>query len=57
MTQLAYNQAQAAKLLGVGVNTFKANVRPYIACVWIGNSRRYTHAELSKWLDRESRSL
>lgn len=51
--KLLVNQAEAAAMLGMSVNTFKANVRPYIGRVE-AQGMRFPVSELQKWIDRET---
>jgi hypothetical protein len=51
--RLLVNQAEAAAMLGMSVNTFKRQVRPYIGRVE-ANGMRFPVTELQKWIDRET---
>jgi len=49
--KLALNQAEAAEALGMGVNTFKRQVRPYVRRVEYGRRMMFPVTELQRWLD------
>lgn len=51
--RLLVNQREAAQMLGMSVNTFKTNVRPYIRRVE-ANGMRFPVTELTKWVDSRS---
>lgn len=53
MTKLLVNQAEAAVMLGMSVNTFKANVRPYIKRVEC-QGMRFPVSELEAWIARNA---
>lgn len=48
--RLLVNQAEAAAMLGMSVNTFKQHVRPYIRRVEASGAR-YPVSELQRWID------
>lgn len=54
---LALNQKDAAAALGISVNTFKKQVRPYVRSVTIGRTLLFPQKDLEQWLDRQARSL
>lgn len=55
--KLALNQAEAAEALGMGVNTFKRQVRPFIRHVAYGRRMLFPVSELEAWLDKKARGL
>ena len=48
---LAVRRDQAAAALNMGVDTFDRDVRPEVACVYVGSERRWAVIELQRWLD------
>lgn len=53
--RLLVNQAEAAAMLGMSVNTFKRQVRPYIRRVEV-QGMRFPVSELTKWVDSRAES-
>lgn len=52
--QLAYKQADAAKMLGVSVSTFQRQIRPQLPQpVFLGGRLLFKHVDLQRWLDRQ----
>ncbi len=50
----ALNQQDAAAYLGVCVNTFKVQVRPYVKRAELGRRMLFPVAELDRWLDEQA---
>ena len=48
---LAYQRAQAAAACGVSGKSFDEHIRPHLRCVYIGDIRLWSVAELQHWLD------
>lgn len=49
--RLALNQREAAAALGMSVNTFKEQVRPFIRSFAVGSAARYPVKDLESWVD------
>jgi hypothetical protein len=52
--QVAVRPEVAAALLDVSDSTFARYVRPHLRQLWIGDSPRFTIAELSRWSEENS---
>lgn len=52
--KLTVNQGEAARLLSISVNHFKAHVRPDLPAVYIGGKRVWRVRDLESWLDRQT---
>jgi hypothetical protein len=48
---LAYQRTQAATALGVSADHFDKYVRPHLKCVYVGDVKLWSAAELQRWLD------
>lgn len=52
MTQLAYSQKDAARMLGVSVSHFQRHVRPELPIpVVVGGRLLFKHRDLERWLE------
>jgi hypothetical protein len=48
--RLAYSKVEAAKSLGLSVDSFERHVQPDLAVVYVGRRRLFPVRELERWL-------
>lgn len=53
---LAYRLDDAARALGVSVDTFERHVKPHVRCVKLGSVRLYPVSSLQAFLDENATS-
>ena len=49
--QLLLTRQEAARKLGMSLNSFKRYVQPHLPCVYVGQLRQYRPVDLQKWID------
>lgn len=57
MTRLLLNQKESAQAMGICVNTFKKEVRPFVRSVTLGSKLLFPVDDLQKWVDTRARGL
>jgi hypothetical protein len=52
--RLALSRKEAAKAMGISVDSFERHVQPHLRCTYLGAKRIYSIDDIRAWLDRNA---